>query len=117
MNLERQISQTQHVEAVVVGAGVIGLAVARALASEGPQVVVLEEQPQIGTQTSSRSSEVIHSGINYEPKSLKATLCVQGRTRLYEYCEGNNIRHEKVGKFVVATSDEEIGKLRELETN
>ena len=90
------------VEVVVVGAGVIGLAIARALALCGRQVVLLEKEGSIGTGTSSRNSEVIHSGIYYEPESLKARLCVEGRRALYRYCEERGVPHCCCGKLVVA---------------
>jgi len=76
----------ESVESVVIGAGVVGLAVARALASAGREVVILEAEDAIGTHTSSRNSEVIHAGIYYPKGSLKATSCVQGKRLLYEYC-------------------------------
>ena len=76
----------ETIDALVVGAGVIGLAVARALALDGREVLVVEQADRIGSETSSRNSEVIHAGIYYPPGSLKARLCVAGRERLYEYC-------------------------------
>ena len=94
------------VEAVVVGAGVIGLAIARALALRGIKVVLLEKESVAGTGTSSRNSEVIHSGIYYEPGSLKARLCVRGRRALYRYCDDRGIAYRQCGKLVVATSPE-----------
>ena len=92
------------VETVVVGAGVVGLAIARELALAGREVVIVESEAAIGTGTSSRNSEVIHAGIYYEPGSLKARLCVEGRRRLYEYCERRGIAHRRCGKLIVATS-------------
>src|SRR4029078_9083230 len=77
---------SEHVECIVAGAGVIGLAVARRLAQEGREVMVLESELGIGTATSSRNSEVVHAGIYYPTGSLKARLCVEGRAQLYEYC-------------------------------
>jgi L-2-hydroxyglutarate oxidase LhgO len=103
-----------QVQAVVVGAGVIGLAIARALALRGIQVVVLEKESTIGTGTSSRNSEVIHSGIYYEAQSLKARLCVEGRRALYRYCEERNVPHRRCGKLVVATAPEEDDYLQHL---
>src|ERR1700761_1831846 len=97
-----------EVEAVVVGAGVIGLAVARALALAGRDVIVLERAYTIGFETSSRNSEVIHGGIYYPAGSLKATACVAGRQRLYEYCREHGVPHVALGKLIVATSEEEI---------
>jgi L-2-hydroxyglutarate oxidase LhgO len=101
-------------EIVVIGAGVVGLAVARALSREGREVVVLETEPGIGRHTSSRNSEVIHAGIYYLPGSNKARLCVAGRHALYRYCEENRIAHQRLGKLLVATRDEEIPALARL---
>src|ERR1700719_3229366 len=97
-----------RVECVVVGAGVIGLAVARALALAGREVVVLEQAYTIGFETSSRNSEVIHGGLYYPRGSLKATACVEGRHRLYDYCREHGVPHAALGKLIVATSDDEI---------
>ncbi len=92
-----------RVDCVVIGAGVVGLAVARALALAGREVVVLEAQEAIGTGTSSRNSEVIHAGLYYAPGSLKAQLCVRGRELLYAYCGEHGIAHRRCGKLIVAT--------------
>jgi L-2-hydroxyglutarate oxidase LhgO len=92
------------VQTVVVGAGVVGLAVARALARSGREVVILEAATGIGTETSSRNSEVIHAGIYYEPDSLKARLCVEGRQRLYAYCAERGVANRRCGKLIVAAS-------------
>ena len=92
------------VECVVIGAGVVGLAVARAVAMAGREVVILEAEEAIGTHTSSRNSEVIHAGIYYPKGSLKASACVEGRRRLYEYCETHGVPHRRCGKLIVATS-------------
>ena len=94
----------EQVDSVVVGAGVVGLAVARALALAGREVLVLEAAEAIGTQTSSRNSEVIHAGIYYPQGSLKARLCVQGRQMLYDYCAERGIGYRRCGKLIVATS-------------
>ncbi|HEY6555994.1 MAG TPA: NAD(P)/FAD-dependent oxidoreductase [Polyangiaceae bacterium] len=96
-----------EVECVVIGAGVIGLAVARALALTGREVVVLEREAGIGSHTSSRNSEVIHAGIYYARDSLKATLCVRGKQALYAYCEARGVPHRRIGKLIVATREEE----------
>jgi len=93
------------VECVVIGAGVVGLAVARALALAGREVVILEAEDAIGTHTSSRNSEVIHAGIYYPRGSLKARACVAGRTRLYEYCGTHGVPYRRCGKLIVASSD------------
>lgn len=104
----------EQVDAVVVGAGVVGLAVARALALAGREVLVLEAADAIGTQTSSRNSEVIHAGIYYPQGSLKARLCVQGRQMLYEYCAERAIGHRRCGKLIVATSQAQVADLRAI---
>lgn len=96
---------TEEVECVVIGAGVIGLAAARALALAGREVVVLERHGLIGSEISSRNSEVIHAGIYYPTGSLKARFCVAGRERLYAYCAARGIAHKRLGKLIVATSD------------
>jgi L-2-hydroxyglutarate oxidase LhgO len=105
---------TETVECVVVGAGVVGLAVARALALAGREVVVIEAADAIGTGTSSRNSEVIHAGIYYPTGSLKARLCVAGREFLYRYCAERGIEHWRCGKLIVATSEHELPGLRKI---
>ncbi len=95
---------SDKVDCVVVGAGVVGLAVARALALDGREVLVLEAASAIGTETSSRNSEVIHAGIYYPQGSLKARLCVQGKAMLYDYCGERGLPHRRCGKLIVATS-------------
>jgi len=104
-----------QVECVVVGAGVIGLAVARALALAGREVLVLEAAPAIGTGTSSRNSEVIHAGIYYPPGSLKARLCVQGRAMLYDYCASRGVAHRRCGKLIVATNPAQVHELQGIQ--
>lgn len=99
---------------MVIGAGVVGLAVARELALRGREVLVLDSAPTFGTANSSRNSEVIHAGIYYPHRSLKATLCVRGRQLLYAYCSEHNIPHKQIGKLIVATRTSEIPKLIEL---
>jgi L-2-hydroxyglutarate oxidase LhgO len=98
----------EQVEAVVIGAGVVGLAVGRALALSGREVLVLESENAIGTGTSSRNSEVIHAGIYYPAGSLKARLCVQGKQMLYAYCAERGVAHRQLGKLIVATSPEQV---------
>jgi len=106
----------ERVEAVVIGAGAVGLAVARALALEGREVLVLESEGAIGTGTSSRNSEVIHAGIYYPTGSLKARFCVAGRDALYAYCAAKGVPHKRPGKIIVATSPEEIPVLARYRT-
>lgn len=102
----------ERVDAVVVGAGVIGLAVARALAQRGQETIVLEREAAIGTGTSSRNSEVIHAGLYYPQGSWKARLCVQGRHRLYQYAAERGIEHRRCGKLVVATAQAQLAALQ-----
>jgi len=102
------------VECVVVGAGVIGLAVARRLAQTGREVVVLEEAEAIGTVTSSRNSEVIHAGIYYPAGSWMARMCVAGKIALYRYCDVHGIPYKNCGKLIVATVPEETAKLQAI---
>jgi L-2-hydroxyglutarate oxidase LhgO len=101
-------------EAVVVGAGVIGLSIARALAARGLEVLVLESEPGIGQGISSRNSEVIHAGLYYAPGSLKARLCVVGRRALYRYCAERSVPHRRCGKLVVATTPDEDAAVQAL---
>jgi L-2-hydroxyglutarate oxidase LhgO len=101
----------ETLECIVVGAGVVGLAVARALALAGREVLVLEAAEGIGTETSSRNSEVIHAGIYYPAGSLMARFCVAGRRKLYRYCQDRGIPHRNCGKLIVATNAEEDAML------
>ena len=101
----------EKVEAVVVGAGLVGLAIARALALAGREVVILEAEDAIGTHTSSRNSEVIHAGIYYPKGSLKASGCVRGKRLLYEYCESHGVPHRRCGKLIVATNASQEAEL------
>jgi L-2-hydroxyglutarate oxidase LhgO len=102
------------VECVVIGAGVIGLAVARRLAQAGREVIVLEAAEGIGTVTSSRNSEVIHAGIYYAAGSLMARMCVSGKRALYQYCRDHGIPHRNCGKLIVATTPKETEKLQSI---
>jgi len=99
----------------VVGAGVIGLAIARALVRRGRDVVVLEAEASHGTQTSSRNSEVIHAGLYYPENSLKARLCVAGKPALYRYCEAADIPHRRCGKLIVGHSESDGEALEAIE--
>lgn len=108
---------TADVETVVVGAGAVGLAVARALALAGHDVMVLERHSRIGTETSSRSSEVIHAGLYYAPGSLRAKLCVAGKALLYDFCSENGVAHQRCGKLLVAAEAGEIAKLEAIAAN
>ena len=101
----------EQVDCVVIGAGVVGLAVARALALAGHEVLVLEAESAIGTQTSARNSEVIHAGIYYPAGSLKARLCVRGKGLLYRYCEERGVAHRRCGKLLVATTEAQLVQL------
>ena len=103
-----------QVDCVVVGAGVVGLAVARALALQGREVMVLESADAVGTGTSSRNSEVIHAGIYYPTGSLKARLCVEGKALLYAYCAERGVGHSRCGKLLVATNGAQVGKLQSI---
>lgn len=102
------------VDCIVVGAGVVGLAVARQLALAGHEVIVLETEDAVGTQTSSRNSEVIHAGIYYPPGSLKARACVAGRAQLYRYCAEHDVPHRRIGKLIVATDDNQLPRLHSI---
>lgn len=105
----------ETIQACVVGAGVVGLAIGRALAGAGLETVVLEQADAIGTATSSRNSEVIHAGIYYPAGSLKARLCVDGRTRLYTHCETHGVPFRCCGKLIVAADDFQCAELRRIE--
>jgi L-2-hydroxyglutarate oxidase LhgO len=105
----------EPVDCVVIGAGVVGLAIARAAALTGREVIVLEAENSIGTGTSSRNSEVIHAGIYYPSRSLKASLCVSGNRALYDFCRHKNVPHNCLGKVIVATSEAHIPELRKYE--
>jgi L-2-hydroxyglutarate oxidase LhgO len=100
---------------VVVGAGVVGLAVARALALAGREVVILEAEDAIGTHTSSRNSEVIHAGIYYPKGSLKAESCIAGKALLYEYCVSHGVPHRRSGKLIVAADDAQLVELENIQ--
>jgi L-2-hydroxyglutarate oxidase LhgO len=105
----------EKVECAVIGAGVVGLAIARKLALQGREVVVLEAENAFGTHTSSRNSEVIHAGIYYASGSLKARLCVAGKQALYRYCAERGIKHRRIGKLIVAADEAQIAGLRKYQ--
>lgn len=115
------IAMTEKIGAVVIGAGVVGLACARALALRGIETVILEANDAIGMGASSRNSEVIHAGIYYPAGSLKARLCVAGNRQLYEFCATHNVAHRRCGKLLVATTSAQEAALealrRKAETN
>jgi len=99
-------------QCTVVGAGVVGLAIAKTLAEEGLEVLLLEAEDSFGTHTSSRNSEVIHAGIYYPTGSLKAKFCVEGKRKLYQYCADRNIPHKNLGKLIVATDETEVSLVK-----
>jgi len=105
---------TEHVDTIIAGAGVIGLAIARRLAQAGREVIVLEAEDAIGTGISARNSEVIHAGIYYPEGSLKAALCKPGRDALYEFAESHGVTYKRLGKLIVATADNELDALSDL---
>jgi L-2-hydroxyglutarate oxidase LhgO len=105
----------EELDAVVIGAGVVGLAVARELALAGREVVILEAEDAIGTHTSSRNSEVIHAGIYYPKGSLKAKTCVAGKELLYEYCVAHGVPHQRAGKLIVASDERQIAELEQIQ--
>ncbi|MEZ5892673.1 MAG: NAD(P)/FAD-dependent oxidoreductase [Parvularculaceae bacterium] len=107
----------EAVDVVVIGAGVIGLAVGRALAKSGRDVIIVEKNGAFGEETSSRNSEVIHAGIQYKPGGVRASLAVRGRDALYAFCAEHNVNHVRCGKLLVATSAGDAAKLSALKTN
>ena len=104
----------ETIQTLVVGAGAVGLATARGLARAGHEVLVIDKAADIGTETSSRNSEVIHAGIYYPPGSLKARLCVEGRHMLYEFCREHGVEVRRTGKLIVAVNEAESPKLKAL---
>ncbi|HUY68681.1 MAG TPA: NAD(P)/FAD-dependent oxidoreductase [Alphaproteobacteria bacterium] len=105
------------IDSIVIGAGVVGLAVARALALMGREVLILEAESAIGSVTSARNSGVIHAGLYYRPGSFKARFCVKGREMLYAYAQERGIAHKNCGKLVVATHSDQVERLRALKAN
>ncbi|MEI6787196.1 MAG: NAD(P)/FAD-dependent oxidoreductase [bacterium] len=104
----------EKVQITIIGAGVIGLALARDLSKHVSDIIVLEKNDHFGRETSSRNSEVIHSGIYYPKGSLKARLCVEGARLLYDYCQTHQIPHQRLGKLIIATTEAEIGSVQAL---
>jgi L-2-hydroxyglutarate oxidase LhgO len=102
------------VQTLVVGAGVVGLAIGRELARAGHEVLIVELADRVGSETSSRNSEVIHAGLYYPPGSLKARLCVEGRRLLYEFCAAFAVPHKRLGKHILATSPDEERRLQAI---
>lgn len=108
---------SDRLDCVVIGAGIVGLACARAMTRAGREVVILEREEAIGTQTSARNSEIIHAGIHYPPESAKARLCVRGREMIYGYCASHGIAHRRDGKLVVATDQNQLATLEAVAGN
>ena len=107
----------ERIDCVVVGAGVVGLACARRLAMAGLEVIVLERADAIGTETSSRNSEVIHAGIYYAAGSRKARFCIKGKHFLYQYCADRSVAHARCGKLIVATNEGQLATLATIRAN
>ena len=108
---------TESADTIVIGAGVVGLAIARALALAGREVLVLEGHGSFGQEISSRNSGVIHAGIYYPPGSLKAQCCLRGKQLLYEYCTRHRVTAKRCGKLIIASSENQREHLRALQNN
>ena len=108
---------TETADVIIIGAGVVGLAVGRALAEKGREVIVLEKNDAFGAETSARNSEVIHAGIQYKPGGMRSRLAVKGRDALYDYCKSRGVNHLRCGKLLVASGDKEVAGLRALKAN
>src|SRR5882724_9930341 len=104
----------ESVETAVIGAGVVGLAIASAFAERGQEVLILESEPTFDSGVSSRNSEVIHAGLYYQKDSLRARLCLSGKRRLYDYCAEHGVPHRRLGKLVVATAEDQVPALAAL---
>lgn len=105
---------SELIDFTIIGAGVVGLAIAEALAEKNRQVVILEKNDSFGQETSSRNSEVIHAGIYYPKEFLKSRLCLEGNRLLYAWCEKHGVPHRRIGKFIVATNEEECADLEQI---
>lgn len=105
------------IECIVVGAGVVGLAIARMLSKQGREVLIVEAESLFGSGISSRNSEVIHAGLYYPVDSLKAKLCIRGKELLYDYCKQQHIAHQRLGKLLVATNESEVAQLLAIKSN
>jgi len=99
------------IETIIIGAGAVGLAIARSLSQHGHDIIILDEAETIAGGITARNSEVIHAGLYYAKDSLKARLCVAGKKRMYDYCQSHGVPHKRLGKLIVATSDDEIKSL------
>ena len=110
-------AEKYHFDLVVIGAGIIGIAVSLAHAKKGLKVLLIERNPSFGQGISSRNSEVIHAGLYYPPNSLKAKFCRSGRDLLYRYCKDKMIPHKKIGKLIVQTDPNQQDKLQEIYNN
>ena len=121
--LQKTLSAAQKVDTIVIGAGVIGLAIARAVVhhnnieqnESGREVLLMDRATNIGTETSSRNSEVIHAGLYYPHNSLKGKLCFTGRQLLYKYCDEHAVPYNRCGKLIVANTQQQLSVLRSLE--
>ena len=116
-NASRNLLMSPDVETLIIGAGVIGLAIGRTLAERGHDIMVLERNDRIGAETSSRNSEVIHAGIYYPPGSLRAKLCVAGKEALYRFADDNDVAYKRYGKLLTATTMNECKLLNALAAN
>src|SRR5246127_908310 len=105
----------EHIDVAIIGGGVTGLASARAIAARGWSTCLLERHPRPGLDTSTHNSGVIHAGFYYPTGTLKARLCVEGRRLLYEFCAAHGGRHERCGKIVVASDDQEVAQVEALQ--
>ena len=112
--MQRSNNVPYEADITIIGAGVVGLAIAAEVASENRRVFVLERNESFGLETSSRNSQIIHSGVYYPEASLKALTCVAGRAILYELCRKHNLAHGRLGKLIVAVNDKEIEQLERL---